>query len=462
MKTKKQETHFMGIGGAGMSALATYLLQRGEPVSGCDLKATETTERLKKMGAHIEIGHDAKHVLSSEKLVYSRAVPEAHEEIKSACEQGKKIYLRSEFLAELTQGYQGISISGSHGKTTTSAMIGVLLKNAQLDPSIAVGADILDLKGSACYGRGDYFVYEADESDGSFRQFSPKYFVLNNLDDDHLDFYHSFPDLLDFFQSYLKSRLGSQTVIYSKEDPILKQWGELLFKKKGVSFGFDETADVRAAQLNFFSDKTQFDLFYQGKYLGVIQLSLPGRHNVLNALAAISIGMLLKIPFEVCQRTFSNFKGIHRRFEFKGKQNEITVIDDYAHHPTEIAATLETAQRVTQGKVICVFQPHRYTRTRDLGAHFPHALSIADHVVLTDIYPACESPIQGIDGEMVFRASCKAGYQNFSYEPDLKKISDLLLKRASKGDMVLTVGAGNVHEVGEELIAKLKKNGSSI
>lgn len=452
----------MGIGGAGMSALASYLLQQGKSVSGCDVARSEGIARLEKMGAQVSLGHDWNHLKGSEALVYSAAIPKTDKEILFARKEGKKIYSRSEFLSELTSDYKGIAVAGSHGKTTTSAMIAVLLKNAGLDPSIAVGADVIDLKGSAYYGKGDYFVYEADESDGSFQNFTPDYFVLNNLDDDHMDFYHSFSDLLEFFQSYLTSRLNSQTVIYSKEDPVLNQWGELLFKENSVSFGFDEGATVRAVDLRYFAHKTEFDLIYKGKKLGVIQLSLPGSHNVLNALAALSIALLLGVSFEVCQETFFYFKGIQRRFQFKGTQEEITIIDDYAHHPTEIAATLETAQKLTEGKIICVFQPHRYTRTRDLGAHFPHALSVADEVVLTDIYPACELPIKGIDGEFVFRESRKAGYPNFSYEPDLKKISDLLFQRAEKGDLVLTVGAGNVYEVGEAFIKKLKEHGSKI
>ncbi len=454
----QKKIHLMGIGGAGMSALATYLLEQGIAVSGCDVAVSCVTDRLQQSGAQINFEHHADHIQSIDWLVYSGAIKCTHPELEQAKKENKKIFSRSAFLAECVKPYKGISVAGSHGKSTTSAMLAWLLKDGGLDPSIAIGAEMVDLGCNAAFGKGEYFVYEADESDGSFKTFSPAYFVLNNLDDDHIDFYQTFEELKLFFQGYLKENLNKQIVVYGKDDSVLTEWEYFFNLETAISFGLTDGADVQAIDLNFLPDKTQFMLVQKGKQLGIMQLALPGKHNVLNALSALAVALSVGISFESCQKSLALFKGIHRRFQYKGKENQITVIDDYAHHPTEIAATIEAAQHLTQGRIFCVFQPHRYTRTRDLSAAFPAALSLADEIVLTDIYPASEIPIKGVNGELVYKESLKAGYKHFSYESDLNKIPDLLMARAKQGDLILTVGAGNVNEVGERLMEKLKSS----
>lgn len=448
--------HFMGIGGAGMSSLAALLLDKGFVVSGCDLEKTVVTERLKAKGAEIFYEHHLGHIDGISHLIYSPAVPRLNSELQAAKEKEIPVWCRSELLEKIAASKKGIAVTGSHGKTSTSGMLAMILKNGGLDPDISLGAEVIDLEGNAASGLGDYFVFEADESDGSFARFDPEIFVITNLDDDHMDYYRSFEKLQHTFENYIREKNQNGWLILSYDDPVLKKWKKELFPDRSWSFGFKSGADVSAQNIVLNEWGTNFDLYFQKDKLGAVCLRLPGRYNILNALAACACALKLQVPFSTIRETLAGFKGVGRRFEFKGKEKNILVVDDYAHHPTEIEAALDTARLCSGGRLICVFQPHRYTRTRDLGGSFPAALAKADEVVLTDIYPASEKPIQGVSGELLYKESQKAGFSHFSYVPDMKQIPGILEQKICSGDMVMTVGAGNVNEVGEHLIRRLK------
>lgn len=439
-----------------MSGLAQILLEEKFAVSGCDVVRSSVTERLEKLGAKISFSHDAAHLEGSDCLVYSSAISANHPELRQAIATGKTVLHRSHMLSFLSEGKKGIAVTGCHGKTTTSAMLAAILAEAGWDPTAVIGAEVQEFDGNARFGRGEHFVYEADESDGSFVRFSPDVFVVTNLDNDHLDYYQSFPKLLQLFKDYLEQRRGKQRVFISGEDPVLREWKKEFPGQSCLTFGFEAWNDFSARDLALEGWRTQFTLFRGDEKLGRFTLALPGRHNVANAVAASAVALELGVPMPALQKTLAAFRGAQRRFQIKGEARDILVVDDYAHHPTEITAALEAARALCRRKVICVFQPHRYTRTRDLGPLFPKSLSAADEVFLTDVYAANETQIDGVDGALLYAESRKAGYNNFHYMKDCTEIARHILPELKQGDLVMTVGAGDVYKVGEELIERLK------
>jgi len=447
--------HFIGIGGIGMGALASLLLAKGMRVSGSDLRENAMTLRLREEGAKIFLGHDAQNIGQADCVVYSSAIGEHNLELKSARERKIPVMQRAELLAELMKDYKGITIAGAHGKTTTTSMIAKMLTDAGLQPTTAVGGILNGGTVNSGWGKGNFFVAEVDESDGSFLRFSPTYSVVTNIDREHLDYFKSWENLLEDYQEFLDKTQPGGVIVFNAEDPHLQN----LVKKSHhhmKSFGFSSSYDISARNIRLGEFSSSFDCVIKGKGSCPVQLSVPGKHNILNAMACINIGFILNIPLETIFESLLGFKGVQRRFQRKGEVNQIRVIDDYGHHPTEIMATLEAARHVQKSRLVVIFQPHRYTRVQHLWKEFIQSLNACDYLIVTDIYAASEAPIEGITAERLASAIQAKHPGEVIY---LKKgnIIPHLLKILGAGDMVLTLGAGDITYLGEELIHQLKQ-----
>ena len=446
--------HFVGIGGAGMSALAKILIESGYEISGSDCADSATVQMLKDIGAKVFVGHDEKNISNDiDAVVYSSAIPPENPELVKAAELKIPKLHRSDINAMLLNSKKGIAVAGSHGKTTTTSMIGFVLHSAGVDPSIIIGGESSDLGTSAILGKGDYLVSEADESDGSFIKLKPAIAVVTNVEDDHLDHYGTVEKIRAAFKIFLENVTdeGVAVLCYDSE-PLREIGGEL--KKKVISYAIDNPADFTAKNIYTGVDGVSFDVFRGEKLLGRVKLAIHGRHNVLNALATIATASEVGVEFSKIVDALSKFHGAKRRFQTKGNVKNIWIVDDYAHHPTEIAATLKAARETNPRRVICVFQPHRYTRTKLLLKEFATAFTDADLLVLTDIYSAGEEKIDGIDGESILK-EIVATNQEISYIPEREKIAEYLMDNVITGDLVITMGAGDIYKTGEELIEKI-------
>lgn len=450
--------HFIGIGGAGMSALAKILIESGYEISGSDCAASANTEMLKKLGAKIFIGHDEKNISNDiEAIVYSSAIPKNNPEILKAAELKIPKLHRSDINAMLVNSKKGIAVAGSHGKTTTTSMIGFVLHSAGVDPSIVIGGESADLGTSAILGKSEYLVSEADESDGSFISLKPAVAVVTNIEDDHLDFYGTVEKIRAAFKIFLENIIeGGVAVICLDNENLREIAGEI--PHKVISYGIDNAADFTAKNIYSGVKGVSFDVFHGEKLLGRVQLAIHGRHNVLNALATIATASEIGVEFSKIADALGKFHGAKRRFQTKGNVRSIWIVDDYGHHPTEIAATLKAARETNPRRVICVFQPHRYTRTKLLLKEFGTAFADADLLVLTDIYSAGEEKIEGINGESILKeVLSNSKEKEISYIPEREKIAEYLLDNVVTGDLVITMGAGDIYKTGEELIELLKK-----
>ena len=448
--------HFVGIGGAGMSALAKILIESGYEVTGSDCADSATVEMLKNLGAKIFIGHDAKNISSDiDAIVYSSAIPENNPELVKAAELKIPKLHRSDINAMLVNSKKGIAVAGSHGKTTTTSMIGYVLHSAGISPSIIIGGESSDLGTSAILGKGDYLVSEADESDGSFIKLKPNIAVVTNVEDDHLDHYGTVEKIRAAFKIFLENLTddGAAVLCFDSE-PLKEIAGEL--KHKVISYAIDNDADFMAKNIYTGVDGVSFDVFNGEKLLGRVKLAIHGRHNVLNALGTLATALHIGLPFSKISNALSGFHGAKRRFQTKGNISNIWIVDDYGHHPTEIAATLKAAHETNPRRVICVFQPHRYTRTKLLLKEFGTAFNDADLLILTDIYSAGEEKIEGISGESILQEVLKTN-KEISYIPEREKIVDYLIDNVMAGDLVITMGAGDIYKTGEELIEKLNQ-----
>ena len=453
--------HFVGIGGAGMSALAKILIESGYEISGSDCANSATVEMLKSIGAKIFIGHDEKNILNEDgtanidAIVFSSAIPQDNPELVKAAELKILKLHRSDINAMLVNSKNGIAVAGSHGKTTTTSMIGYVLKNSGVDPTIIIGGESLDLGTGAILGTGNYLVSEADESDGSFIKLKPAIAVVTNVEDDHLDHYGTVEKIRAAFKIFLENlNEDGVAVLCFDNEPLREIAGEV--KRKIISYAIDNDADFTAKNIYTGVDGVSFDVFNGEKLLGRIKLAIHGRHNVLNALATIVTALEVGVEFNKISNALSNFHGAKRRFQTKGNVRGIWIVDDYAHHPTEIAATLKAAHETNPRRIICVFQPHRYTRTKLLLKEFGNAFIGADLLVLTDIYSAGEEKIDGINGESILK-EVLATNKEISYIPEREKIAEYLLDNVTSGDLVITMGAGDIYKTGEELIEKLKQ-----
>lgn len=454
---KKQKIHLVGIGGVGMSGIAEVLLNLGYPISGSDLKRSTLTQRLKKMGAQITYGHAADNVNGAEVVVVSSAVKKDNPEVVAAKSQKIPIIQRAEMLAELMRfSKYGIAIAGTHGKTTTTSLIAMILYEAGYDPTMVIGGRVNRFRTNARLGRGDFMVAEADESDGSFLKLSPTIVVITNIDREHMDFYGSFEESVEAYLKFTQRLPFYGVVVACIDHPVVKALIPRI-EKKVITYGFSPEAMWTARNVFHDGPREEYELFAANKSEGPIHLNIAGDHNILNSLAAVAVASELNISMSRIRKALTEFKGIGRRCEVLLQTSRVTVIDDYGHHPEEIRATLKAVKRAFQGRLVTLFQPHRYTRTKDLFQEFLTAFDSTDLLLMTEIYPAGEEPIPGIDSErLVKELMAKTGHE-VRYLPMGKEIVDEVIAVLKPGDVFLSLGAGNITQIGRECAKRLKE-----
>ncbi len=452
---KKKHYHFIGIGGVGMGTLASLLLAKGHKISGSDLKDSELTTQLRKNGAVISIGHHASNVQEPDHVVYSSAIPMTNPEMMESIIRNLPLLKRAEVLAQLVNEEIGITIAGAHGKTTTTSMISCLLLNAGVKPTTAVGGIINGNAYNAHLGEGKYFVAEVDESDGTFLYFRPMYSIITNIDFEHVDFYKDWKGILEAYRKFINYTSDQGVLIACAQDQKLK---ELIKEtnKKVVFYGLDESCDVWAKNIITEGFHSRFDCFTKEGQLASFELIVPGNHNILNALACISLGLQLGVSCEIIQKTLKEFGGVKRRFQLRGKVDDVMVVDDYGHHPTEIEATLKAARLFNKKRLVTVFQPHRYSRTKFLLNEFVESLLLTDQLIITDIYAASEKPSAGVGiKELLEPLQSKLGSRVVycKKEDILNHLTDFV----QNGDLVLFLGAGDVNHCCDDLLGNLSK-----
>ena len=448
----------VGIGGTGMNGIAEVLLNMDYKISGTDIAKTEVTQRLAQLGAEISIGHEAKKVEGADVVVISSAIKQDNVEVEEARRRKIPVIPRAEMLAELMRMKYGIAVAGSHGKTTTTSMIGQVLESAGFDPTIVVGGRLNTVGAHGKLGKGDFIVAEADESDRSFLYLSPFIAVLTNLDDEHLDQYHTVDEIKTTFINFALKVPFYCPVILCLDDPNLQALIPSL-ERRIISYGFSTQADIFARDMQFEKFSSTSTLYWKGKKFGKLSLNVPGAHNIYNAMAAVAVGLDLDIPPEAILEALEAYSGSGRRFELKKKISDIMIIEDYAHHPTEVKATLEAAKRGWKRRTVVVFQPHRYSRLSVLMNSFATSFNQADVLIITEIYPAGETPIAGVSGKVLHEEIVQFGHKNVYFEPDMKKIASLVGKMAQPEDMILILGAGNIYEVIPDIIKTLESKG---
>jgi UDP-N-acetylmuramate--alanine ligase len=451
-----QHVHFIGIGGYGMSAIAKVMLEMGFKVSGSDLAQQELTEKLVKQGATVYIGHDAEHVNGADLVVYSTALTKDNIEIQRAEKLNIPVLHRSEMLARLMNEKKGIAVAGAHGKTTTSSMISLVMHLNQQEPTYIIGGEVLNLGSNAKAGKGDYLIAEADESDGSFLKYTPNLAVVTNIEADHLENYNGdFDKLKKAYAQFLSQVKDDGKAIVCLDDVFLR---ELLpqLRSKVVTFGIEQPADYTAINIQLGDRKVTFEVMHSGASLGKISLSVPGKHNVYNALATLIACLEAGLTFAQVAETITEFRGAKRRYQVLGDVDGVLVIDDYAHHPTEIQATI-AASKASGKKIIAVFQPQRYTRTFYLFEQFSQAFKEADEVIITDIYsPAGEKQIEGINSAKLVELIRINSNPQVTYFPTKDQVQDYLAGHVQSGDLVLTMGAGDIWKTAVGLVKELK------
>lgn len=457
---KPQHLHFTGIGGIGMSGIAEVLLNLGYQISGSDLKLSATTARLEKLGAKIYEGHDAVNVAGAKALVVSSAVDPANPEVVEARRRGIPIIPRGEMLSELMRLKYGVAIAGSHGKTTTTSLTATVLSAGNLDPTVVVGGKVALMGGSnARIGRSDLLVVESDESDGSFLKLSPILAVVTNIDREHLDHYSGIEEIRAAFRDFTNKVPFYGAAILCLDDENVQQVLPSI-NRRTVTYGRSSQADLRVSESESGHFESRFRVQLRGRDLGEFHLHIAGPHNVLNATAAIAIGLELDVNLETIREALASFTGVDRRFQTRGEARGVTVIDDYGHHPTEIRATLTAARLCRFGRIHAIFQPHRYTRTVALLDEFARSFHQADAVYVLDIYAASEKPIEGISGELVSARMRDFGHRCAQYAPSMDAAVDAVFENVREGDAVLTLGAGNVWQAGDRLLEKLRGEGT--
>ncbi len=461
MFAKIQRIHFVGIGGIGMSGIAEVLLNLGYKVSGSDVKATPVTQRLASLGAVIYEGHEEQNAADAEVVVVSSAISPANPEVLQARRQHIPVIRRAEMLAELMRLKYGIAIAGMHGKTTTTSMVAAVLAAGGLDPTVVVGGRVDAMGSNARLGNSQYLVAEADESDRSFLNLSPILSVVTNIDREHMDCYRNMRDVKRTFVQFMDLVPFYGTVVVCNDDPVLR--GLLPeVQRRTVTYGTRRGSDLRIIAVN--SEKmgsettplNRFEVRFEDRELGEFTLHVPGLHNVLNATAAIAVGLGLDVPVEHIRSGLDHFRGVDRRFQLKGKAAGVTVIDDYGHHPTEIKATLSAARQCGFRKVHVIFQPHRYSRTQALMEEFATAFGDAETIWVLDVYPASEAPIEGVTGEVLAERIRQQSGKDAKYQGSFSEAAHAAVAAAEEGDMILTLGAGNVSQLGASILEKLQ------
>src|SRR6516164_9185825 len=457
MFAKIQRVHFVGIGGIGMSGIAEVLLTLGFKVSGSDLKHSAVTQRLSELGALISEGHRAENITGAEVVVTSSAISRDNPEITAAHAQHIPVIPRAEMLSELMRLKYGIAIAGMHGKTTTTSMVAAVLAAGGLDPTVVVGGRVDALGSNARLGNSQYFVAEADESDRSFLKLSPVLAIVTNIDREHMDCYRNMRNVKRAFLDFMDQVPFYGLVVVSNDDAHLRRLLPQI-RRRTISYGTRRGSDfhIRMIECGAICENNQpisrFEVTYKGGNLGEFRLHVPGVHNVLNATAAIAVGFGLDVSIGEIRGALENFRGVDRRFQLRGKAAGVSVIDDYGHHPTEIRATLAAARQCGYERVHVVFEPHRYTRTRDLMDEFAKAFEDADTVLVLDIYPASEKPIEGISGEGLARHIQQAGKSEVRYVASFREAAETVAAQARENDMILTLGAGSVSQLGPMIL----------
>lgn len=451
-----KKIHFVGIGGIGMSGIAEILINQGFEVSGSDLHLTEVTRRLEELGAKIYEGHSAENVRDVDVLVYSSAVVPDNPEVRAAADRNIPIIKRAEMLAETMRMHYGIGIAGTHGKTTTTSMVGLTLTEGGIDPTIIVGGKLSGLGGTnARLGNGEFIVVEADEFDRTFLKLTPTIAAITTLEREHLDTYKDLDDIKTAFIEFANKVPFYGFVVICLDEPALQDIIPFI-NKTIFTYGTTAQADIRAIDIQFEGFSSKYTVIYKGKELGQIKLRIPGEHYVKNSLVAVTIGMELGIDFQIIKKALEKFAGVYRRFEVKYK-NDILVLDDYAHHPTETSATLAGIRAAWDRRLIVVFQPHLYSRTKDFYQDFGRSFLNSDIFICTDIYPAREKPIEGVTGEMIANITKKYGHKNVIYVPDKKDVPKKLMELKKKDDIIVTMGAGDIWKYGEKFVELLKE-----
>ena len=446
--------HFVGIGGAGMSGIAEVLLDYEIVVSGCDRARSNVTDHLESLGVQISIDHSESHLEGVDLVVKSSAIPDHNEEIVAARERGITVVRRAEMLGELMRLKYGIAVAGTHGKTTTTSLIGTLFTEAGLDPTVIVGGRMRVSGTGARVGRSDYLVAEADEFDRSFLRLMPVLAVITSIDEDHLDTYGNFAAIRDAFLEFAGRVPFFGQIILCLDDANIQQVLPTLSKEhRVVTYGLSPQADLMAQDIEATSEGCRFQVFAAGEgLLGTIEVPMPGHHNVCNTLAAVAVGRAVGLQFGQIAGALKTFGGVHRRFERVGHWLQASVVDDYAHHPAEVIATLNAArQAFPKGRIHAIFQPHLFSRTRDLAEDFGRALMAADRAVVTSIYASRESPLPGVSGEDIVRAARESGHRRVDYCADWHDVAAQLRDDIQPGDLVLTMGAGDIYRLARQL-----------
>ncbi len=453
---KIKNIFFVGIGGIGMSGIAELLYKLDFNIVGSDITSNENVNRLEKLGIKVYIGHDPKHLKGIDALVYSSAIPMENPEIIKARQKMIPVIRRAEMLAELISLKKtSIGVGGTHGKTTTSSMVGAILDHAKKDPTLVVGGLVQNSNTNTNLGEGEIIVVEADEFDRSFLALKPTISIITNIELEHTDCYSDLQDLQNAFIKFCKSVPFYGEIIVCIDYPAVREI--LPFIERPITtYGQSRDAAYRAKNLRFNETKTTYSVFCAEECLGEIELNVPGEHNVLNSLAAVTLGLEMGLSFNIIKKGIMNFSGVRRRFDIKGIKNNIMVVDDYAHHPTEIHATLKAAKNGWNRRILAIFQPHLFSRTRDFYKEFAKSLQKADFVIITDIYPAREKAIPNITSKLIYDELYKVLKENCILLPDLDLLNDLLLKISKPGDMILTMGAGSIWRYSESYFQNLK------
>ena len=446
-----KKVHFIGIGGYGMSALAFILLQAGIEVQGSDIQRSGITTQLEKMGAQVFWGHKPEQVGDAQLAVYSTAIRPDNPEMEAARRKGLPLWHRSELLGAILNAGYGVAVAGTHGKTTTTAMISYILAKGGYDPTAVIGGEVPFFQGNARLGKSRYIIAEACESDHSFLRYKPRLALVTNIDADHLEHYNgSFEQLVETYLQFIDNASATGKIILCSDDPVLRA---LLPGKSSslMSYGLLPGADIRGGDIELRGLGAKFKVYYREKPLGAITLRVPGRYNIANALGALSVALHLGLDFATIQDALANFDGVKRRFEIVGEKEGILVVDDYAHHPTEIKVALEAA-RQSGRRLVCVFQPHRYTRTSFLWDDFKKAFGKADLLLLTDIYSAGEKPLLQITASRLAREIRQGGHGGVHFLRDKEQVITFLAGNTRSGDLVLTLGAGDVWQIGRDFL----------
>ncbi len=460
---KKQHIHFIGIGGIGMSGLAQVLLSLNFSVSGSDLRSTDITRRLEAMGAVISKGHASENIKDADVVVVSSAVRDDNPELKAARLAGIPVIPRAEMLGELMRLKKfGIAVAGAHGKTSTTSMVASVLQGADLDPTVIIGGQVRGLGSNAHWGQGEFLVAEADESDGSFLKLIPSMVVVTNIDREHLDYYAGLQEIKSSFALFMDRIPFYGVTITCGDDPVLMEIVQEV-GKRNITYGTGRKCDLRARDIRSNGMKTSFDVVWHDAVMGRVEISVPGLYHVRNALAAIAVGIELELSFDLIRQGISSYEGVGRRFEIVGEIGGITVLDDYAHHPTEIQATLAAVRNAwPDRRIVVLFEPHRYSRTKALMDEFATCFNLVDKLFLTEIYPASEKPIVGITGKRLADAVAAGSGCPVQFVESVDQFPEAVLPEVRDGDLVVTLGAGAIGKVGHEIANLLQEREGSL